>query len=303
MNKMKLEGIIVPLATPLTQKEEVDQAAIRRLVRHVTQGGVNGLFVLGSTGEFACLDAKQRKRAVEAVVDANEGKLPVLAGVANCSTKLTVQHARDAEKAGADFLVCTTPYYFMLPQEKIVEHFKAVAKAVDIPVVLYNIPQLTKNPIELATLKELAGNARFAGMKDSSCDENYLTALANEFRDSRFKIFQGNEAALGQALVMGCAGGVPSLANVFPRECAALWKAFRKMDFKAVHAAQEKIVELQFVYGPKNAKAVAGIKAALNYLGICGKTICAPLPTLSAAEEKTIVRALQVQLREYKQWK
>ncbi|MGC8850670.1 MAG: dihydrodipicolinate synthase family protein [Candidatus Micrarchaeia archaeon] len=298
-----LQGIIVPLATPLTPREEVDQAGMRRLVRHVSRGGANALFVLGSTGEFACLDSKQKRKAVEAVVDANEEKLPVLAGVTACSTKKAVQLARDAEKAGADAVVCAPPYYYQLPQEKIIEHFQAVAKATNLPVIAYNFPQTTKNALEVATLKKLSSNSCFIGLKDSSGDENYLTAVANEFQDSHFKVFQGNENALGQALVMGCAGGVPSLANVFPRECAELWNAFKKMDFKAVHAAQEKIIELQFVYGPQKSKVIAGIKTALNYLGVCGKTVSAPLPTLSPAEEKTIVRALQTHLREYKYWK
>src|SRR5579875_1637861 len=144
MNLERLHGIIPPILTPLTDEEEVDHASLRRLVTYLLDQGVHGIWVTGTTGEFPCFDQAEREAIVRTVVETVGGRVPVIAGIGDASTRLAIQHGRAAWRAGADAVALTAPYYYVNSQEELLDHFRAVRAAVDLPLMVYNIPQNVK---------------------------------------------------------------------------------------------------------------------------------------------------------------
>lgn len=191
-----LRGVLPPLITPLHDDQGLDEEGFRRQLRRCLDAGCTGVFVNGSSGEGPWLTRAQRRRAVELAVE--EGTV-VLAGVMLPGTSMTLEAAADAERAGADAVVVAAPYYFGAGEGAIVRHVEAVAAAVSVPVILYNIPQCTHNPLTAAVVAELAPNPRVVGIKDSSGDMALLEShLAHRERHS-FRVLQGAEQAMGRA--------------------------------------------------------------------------------------------------------
>src|SRR5215472_2549285 len=146
MQTPKLSGVVVPVGTPLTDNDRVDTAGLRRLCRYLIDGGVHPLFANGTMGGFAFLTDTEQLRAIETVVDEAQGKLPVMAGLGETSTSRAVPRAREMTRTGVQFLSVLPPFYFFASQEHLYAYFSEIASAVDIPVVLYDNPVLTKNP-------------------------------------------------------------------------------------------------------------------------------------------------------------
>jgi 4-hydroxy-tetrahydrodipicolinate synthase len=162
-----LRGIIPPIATPLTPAEEVDAQGMRRLVSYLLDAGVHGIFVLGATGEFAYLRDRERVRAIEAAVEAVDGRVPVIAGISDVGTRQVIERCRAAQGAGADFVVCTAPYYSPLRQPWIYEHLRTIACETGARLLLYNVPPVA-TPIDPETIARLAEIENVVGIKDSA---------------------------------------------------------------------------------------------------------------------------------------
>lgn len=172
-----LKGVVPPVVTPLTIDEQVDHASLRRLIKWLLQRGVHGLWVMGSTGEFAALDAQQRAEAIATVVDTVAGRVPVLAGISDAGTELAVRHGRAAREAGADAVAATPPYYFPVAQDEILAHYRRIREAVDLPLLIYNFPKMVKVNLDLSTALELAGEGTVIGIKDSQNDLEWFRRL------------------------------------------------------------------------------------------------------------------------------
>ncbi|GMA15148.1 dihydrodipicolinate synthase family protein (plasmid) [Deinococcus metallilatus] len=272
---MQLHGIIPPVVTPLTPDFQVDEPALRRVLRHLLDGGVHGLFLLGSTSEVVFMDAPQRREVLRIAVDEVAGRVPLLAGVIDPTTDRVIAHARDAQAAGVDGLVVTAPFYTRTSQAEIVEHFRAVRQAVPLPIMAYDIPVCVHVKLERPTLRQMRAEGLIEGLKDSSGDDTNFRLLALECQDDPdFRLFTGSELMVDTALLVGAHGCVPGLGNVDPAGYVALYGAARREDWPEARRLQERLIRLFGIAlqgTPRtspNASGVGGFKTALHLLGL-----------------------------------
>ncbi|MFF0744924.1 dihydrodipicolinate synthase family protein [Streptomyces sp. NPDC004111] len=279
-----LGGVVPPVCTPLDAAGEVDTASLARLVGHLVDGGVHGLFALGSSSEVAFLTDRQRALALETVVEAAAGRVPVLAGVIDMTTPRVVEHARDALAAGADALVATAPFYARTHPVEIARHFRILRERADLPLFAYDLPVCVHSKLAPALVRELAEDGTLAGLKDSSGDEGSLRRLlvALGGRHGRadgpapaFSILTGSELTVDAALLAGADGVVPGLGNVDPAGYVRLYDAVRGGDLDTAVKEQERLVELFGMVdaGPegemgRNSSAIGAFKHALRLLGV-----------------------------------
>ena len=148
----RLHGIVPPILTPLTATDEVDHASLNRLVTYLMSQGVHGIWATGTTGEFPCFSQEERESVVRTVVETVNGRIPVIVGIGDASTRLAIAHGKAALRQGADAVALTPPYYYLNSQEELADHFRAVRAAVDLPLLVYNIPQTVKARMEVPTV-------------------------------------------------------------------------------------------------------------------------------------------------------
>ena len=168
MARSSFHGIVLPLVTPLLDRDVLDRAGLERLIDHVMTGGVHGLFLLGTTGEASALSSNLRREFVKAAVQQVNRRVPILVGVSDTSVVESLRLAQDVAELGADAIVVTTPYYLFLEQTELVEYVRLLDKESPLPVVLYNMPRLTKQWFSLETLRAAMQFENVVGVKDSS---------------------------------------------------------------------------------------------------------------------------------------
>ncbi|ARF55036.1 dihydrodipicolinate synthase family protein [Streptomyces gilvosporeus] len=279
-----LRGVVPPVCTPLDPHGEVDTASLTRLVTHLLDGGVHGLFALGSTGEVAYLTDDRRATALETVVKAADGRVPVLAGVIDTTTPRVLDHARAAAALGADALVATAPFYTRTHPREIAAHFRRLRAETGLPVVAYDIPVAVHHKLPLPVVQELAEDGTLAALKDSSGDDGALrrVLVALGGRTARpggpapgFAVLTGSELTVDAALLAGADGVVPGLGNVDPAGYVRLYEAARAGDWARAAAEQDRLVTLFSMtdIGPEDAMgrssaALGSFKAALWLLGV-----------------------------------
>ncbi|MEH1129693.1 dihydrodipicolinate synthase family protein [Micromonospora sp. CPCC 206061] len=273
-----LSGVIPPVCTPLSPDGEVDTRSLVRLVDHLIEGGVNGLFVLGSTSEVAFLPDRHRKVVLETVVGHVAGQVPVLAGAIDMTTLRVLDHAREAVRLGADGVVVTAPYYTRTHPAEIEGHFRAVASGAGVPVYAYDLPVSVHSKLSGELLLNLGADGVLAGVKDSSGDEGAFRGLLVGRREraglESFSVLTGGELTVDCALWMGADGVVPGLGNVDPHGYARLYRSAVAGDWEAARVEQERLLRLfQFVTvgGTRmggSSSALGAFKAALYLRGI-----------------------------------
>lgn len=271
----RLHGIIPPVVTPLTPDFQVDEAALRRVIRHLLDGGVHGLFLLGSTSEVVFMDAPARREVLRIAVDEVAGRVPLLAGVIDPTTDRVTLHARDALAAGADGLVVTAPFYARTSQAEIIEHFRSIRAAVNLPIMAYDIPVCVNVKLERPTLLQLRREGLIEGLKDSSGDDTNFRLLALECADDPdFRLFTGSELMVDTIFMAGAHGCVPGLGNVDPAGYVALYDAATRGDWREARRVQERLIRLFGIAlqgTPRTspgASGVGGFKTAMKLLGL-----------------------------------
>ena len=180
----KIKGVIPPVVTPVDKNENVDAEGLRRVLDHVTGGGVHGIFVMGSNGEFYGFDIQNQKKAVEVTVEHINGRIPVYAGANAITTKECVRLAGMAEEAGADALTVLSPMFINPSETEMYQHFKTISKSTRLPVLLYNNPGKTTNNISVGLLKKLAEIDNIVGIKNTSLDFSQTIKYLYEFRNN-----------------------------------------------------------------------------------------------------------------------
>src|SRR3989442_9820571 len=189
----KLEGIIAPMATALTREEKIDEKTTRTLVDFLVDGGIHGLFPLGTSGEFALFDREERKKVIETVVDQTNDRVPVLAGVSDPSLENVLVFAKDAEDVGADAIVATPPYYYATGEEGLFNHFETIARKGGLPLVVYNIPEWTHLFVPPNVVQRLVEKKLIVGMKYT--EYNLLNLLRYlKIVGKRISILTGSDA-------------------------------------------------------------------------------------------------------------
>jgi 4-hydroxy-tetrahydrodipicolinate synthase len=282
------EGIVVPIITPLDEQERVDAPALRRTVDFLIQGGVHGIFTMGSTGEFASLSQTEWRRGVETAIDAAGGRVPVLAGVTTPGTRTTLERLEEVQRLGADAAVAILPYYFMLDEEEMFDYYRQLSEASSIPVYAYNTG-LTKMYYTRELVARLATLERIVGYKDSSGNFTLFQELVARHDNECFRIFQGNELTLVTSLFVGAHGAVAGLGNVAPRLCVDLFEACKRRDYDASLCLHQKMLTLHRICR-LNPSIVAHIKYAMSLYGLGSERCARPLKPVPP-EQKEIVRA------------
>ncbi len=217
-------GVIVPMITPLTESGELDEKAARRVVDHLLAGGVDAIFVIGTTGESASLPAAWRPRLVAATVEQVGGRTGVYAGISSNCLSESLAAGKEYLRMGVDALVVHLPCYFPLSDQEQYHYFKTLLDGLAGPLVIYNIPQTTGMSISLEVVEQLAEHPNAAGLKDSAGDPARLSKLLQLLsgRD-KFPVFVGTTALAAEGLKGGAAGYVPSIGNLTPSPCRDLY--------------------------------------------------------------------------------
>ncbi|ROT26327.1 dihydrodipicolinate synthase family protein [Micromonospora sp. HM5-17] len=295
MTLAPLSGVIPPVCTPLTPDYEVDTGSLTRLVDHLLDGGVDALFVLGSTSEVAFLPDGHRRVVLETVVGHVAGQVPVLAGVIDMTTLRVLEHARVAAEVGVDGIVATAPFYARTHPVEIAGHFRTVAQRSGLPLYAYDLPISVHSKLGADLVLELAAEGVLTGLKDSSGDEGGLRSVIlgrrERLADRSFAVLTGGELTVDSALWMGADGVVPGLGNVDPHGYTRLCRAAANGDWPTARAEQERLVRLfEFVRvgGTRmggSSSALGAFKAALHLRGIIDHpTTAAPQTPLNAEE-------------------
>ncbi|MFD7790068.1 dihydrodipicolinate synthase family protein [Streptomyces sp. NPDC059759] len=263
-----LTGVVPPVCTPLTPDREVDVVSLVRLIDHLMDAGVHGLFVLGSTSEVAYLTDAQRRLVVETAAGHVAGRLPVLAGAIDMTTPRVLDHARAARAAGADAVVVTAPFYTRTHPAEIARHFRLVAAGAGLPVFAYDLPASVHTKLQPELVLSLAAEGVLAGLKDSSGDLGSFRSVVTGARDlpgaGGFTALTGSEVVVDAALALGAHGVVPGLANVDPAGYVRLYDLCAAGDAEGARAEQERLCELFGMVGVGDPARMGGSSSALG---------------------------------------
>lgn len=296
MTTAAITGVVPPVCTPLTPELDVDTASLERLLNFLIEAGVDGLFVLGSSGETAYLDDQQRATVIDVATSVAAGQVPVIAGAIDMTAPRVLAHARSAARAGVDAVVATAPFYTRTHPAEIEHHFRTVAAGVDVPLYAYDLPVSVHTKLPAQLLLRLAEDGVITGVKDSSGDDAGLRRLLQMRGERGPVVLTGSELTVDNALANGADGVVPGLGNVDPHGYLALARHVRDGDLKAAAAEQDRLADLFRMVeagdpariGPSSA-GLGSFKAALHLRGIidCPATMTPQLP-LTEQEIATI---------------
>ena len=269
MKTSDIKGIIPPVITPMNNDPEqtVNHEALRQQVERLLAGGVHGMFPLGTNGEAYALSFKEKEEVLATVIDQVKGRVPVYAGTGCITTAETIRLSRRAEEMGADALSIITPSFALASQKELYDHYVAVAKQVNIPIILYNIPPRTGNKLLPETVQALCRDVDvIVGAKDSSGDIENLKAYIRLTRelDKDVAILAGNDGAILTCLKEGGAGGIAGRANIWPATVAKIYDCFKAGDLEGAQAAQDAVAILQQTYKYGNPHTIIKTAVALQ---------------------------------------
>jgi len=298
---MMLKGIIPPLITPLLGRDRLDMEGLERLVEHMIEGGIHGLFALGSTGEGPNLSYGLRAELVQRLCQIVKGRVPILVSVTDTAFEESLQMSQVASEAGADAVVLATPYYFPAGQTELIQYVENIVSELALPTMLYNMPSLTKVWFEMETLKTLAAQERILGVKDSSDDLDYFSELCG-LRSLRpdWSFLIGPEEKLIPSISLGGNGGVNGGANLFPRLFVDAYNAAVSKDSVRSSQLQRKIEALGEIYtiGHYASRFIKGTKCAASLLGLCDDFMAEPFNRFYP-EDRAKVAAILEKLNPY----
>ncbi len=266
LNVSFIHGVIPPLITPIDADERIEEKALRGVIEHVLQGGVHGVFVLGSTGEFYGLEFEEKRRAVAITLDQVRGRVPVYVGASAITTKECIKLARMAGDLGAQAVTVLTPMFISPNDEEQYRHFLAIAESTDLPVLLYNNPDRTGVNISAALMERLAAIPNIVGAKDSSGDMTLTGEYIRRTRGMGFRILAGRDTMILAILVYGGYGCVAATSNVAPALVVDIYRKFREGDLSGALEAQYKLAPLRIAFGLGSFPVV--MKDALNLMDI-----------------------------------
>lgn len=276
--KVRYSGVIPPLVTPMLARDQLDYAGLERLIEHVLAGGVHGIFVLGTTGEAPSLSYALRREMIAETIRIVSSRVPVLVGITDTAFVETVRLAKHAANCGAEALVLSTPYYFPAGQTELKFYVDELIPQLPLPVMLYNIPSLTKVAFEIETLEYLSRHPSIVGVKDSGGDLDYFSkVLELKKRRPDWSVLIGPEALLAESLRRGGDGGVAGGANLCPNWFVDLVRTVREGS-DAWTELQSKIERLQAIYaiGKYASRFIKGTKCGLSLMEICDDFMADP---------------------------
>jgi 4-hydroxy-tetrahydrodipicolinate synthase len=285
----QFHGVFPYLVSPIDASGRIKTDVLGKLCDDLIEAGVHGLTPLGSTGEFAYLSGEQRAAVVQATIEAANGRVPVVAGVAATATADAVAQAKSYQRFGADGILAICESYFPLKDAQIESYFRAIADAVDIPVVLYTNPQFQRSDLSLDTIARLAGHPRIRYIKDASTNTGRLLSIMNRAPD--MKVFSASAHIPAAVMLIGGLGWMAGPACVVPRQSVRLYDLCRAGRWDEAMALQRKMWGINEAFARFNLAAC--IKAGLQTQGYDVGDPVPPQPALSADERKIVEKTLK----------
>ncbi len=294
--KLPLRGIIPPVVTPLLSDNELDEQGIERLIRHLLEGGVHGIFLLGTTGEAPSLRYKLREKFVRQACALIDKRIPVLVGITDTSFDGSVEMAHICKDAGADMVVVAPPYYVPISQQEMRLYLDDLVPRLPLPFLLYNMPSHTKLHMTVKTV-EHAKNMGALGVKDSSGEMAYLFSLIDAFRNvPDFSVITGVELFIPETIMQGGHGAIAGGANMFPRLYVDYYNAAVERDFSRIEFLRRivmKIYNTVYNVGTFTSRFTVGTKCALAAMDICNEYVAHPLRTFDGPDRDKITQYVE----------
>ena len=289
------KGLGVALVTPFTTEGEVDYKALKRLVEYLIQNGADFLCILATTGETPCLSTDEKNKIKQLVIDVNRGRVPILIGCGGNNTRAVVEELKTTDWTGIDGILSVCPYYNKPSQEGLYQHFKAIAEASPLPVVLYNVPGRTGVNMKSETTVRLANDCEnIVAIKEASGSLEQVDEIIKNKPD-RFDVISGDDALTFSMVASGAAGSIPVIGNALPREVSRMIRLEFKGEYEGARTIHHRFTELYsllFVDGNP-----AGVKALLHEMGFIENVLRLPLvPTRITTLQKMteILKTLKI---------
>jgi 4-hydroxy-tetrahydrodipicolinate synthase len=289
MTRPLFKGVLTALVTPF-REGAFDPKAFADLVERQIDAGVDGVVPVGTTGEASTLTAGEHHRVVELCIEVVNGRAKVIAGCGGNDTAKVIELVRHAKTVGADAALVVTPYYNRPSQEGLYRHFAAINDAVQLPVILYNVPSRTSVDLSNDTVARLAELPNVMGIKDATADMGRASLMRLQVPDD-FAMISGDDASfLGYVAHGGC-GVISVTANVAPEAMVALWRAAESGDFKGALYWQDRLIRLH--QGLFRDASPAPAKYAMNRLNLCGEEVRLPLAPCAEAVRPIMDEAMR----------
>ncbi|MEN8249324.1 MAG: dihydrodipicolinate synthase family protein [Bacteroidota bacterium] len=290
---LNIKGIIPPMVTPFLENGELDLIGLNNLIEHLINGGVHGIFLLGTNGEGPSMPYKLRKQLIEEACKIIDKRLPVYVGITDSVLEYSVEIAHVAKDAGADVVVVAPPYYFPLGEEELEVYFEELIKQLPLPFVLYNMPSCTKIDLSIEFVKKFRKLGAL-GIKDSSGDLDYLQSLTKAFKDDpEFSIMVGTELYIPETIMAGGHGSIAGGANFYPELFVAYYNASVAKDKERLELLRKEVAllyETIYAVGDQFSRFTKGTKGALSVLGICEDHMLPPLKRFNDDERALLAK-------------
>ncbi len=285
------KGIIPPVITPLTKDGKFNEPMMRKVVNHLIDKGVHGLFPLGTTGEFYAFDHGEYRYILDVVVDETKGRVPVYAGATHITTRETVAQAKIAAEAGVDAISVLTTMFVSQTQEEVYQFYKTVAENTELPIIIYNNKPKTNVTVAPATAARLAEIDNIVGIKDSTGDFTNTCEYLRLTKGMDFHVLMGRDTLIFAALCCGAAGAIASCANVAPRLTADIYDKFQAGDMQGALEAQFKLAPLRLACNMGTFPEV--IKEGMMMEGLDVGKCLEPIQELLPEEKEKLRKVLQ----------
>ncbi len=284
----QLSGAFTALITPF-RNGEIDERGLRDLVEFQIDSGIDGLVPCGTTGESATMTEQEHAFVIETVVDQTAGRVPVIAGTGTNNTRLTIERTRHALHVGATAALVVVPYYNKPTQEGLIAHYTAIADAVDLPLVLYNVPGRTGITMSGQTTIALSQVPTIAAIKEAAGNLDLVTEIVNDTRED-FVVLSGDDSLTLPMISVGARGVISVLSNVLPAEVAELTRLANAGRFAEARREHLRLFDvMRAMFTGNNPTAV---KTAAELLGLCSSEVRLPLTRLNDSQFRTVAQAI-----------
>jgi len=283
--KFKIEGIITALLTPLTKDEQIKEEALRQLIDFQVEKGIHGLFPVATTGEGMKLSLEKRKKAAETVVDQTKGRVPIILHVGTQDTEMTIELAKHAEGLDVDAICAVGPFFYKPDALGLVQHYKRIGEAVDLPLFIYNNVERQGYNIGPETFEKIVKDVpQVVGLKDTSYNLEQLQNYVHKHGEN-YTIIGGGDPMMFATFALGAPAHMSAISNVFPELTIQLYEAMKKGDYRKGRELQFRLNEIR--YALRKGPYITPYKEALRLRGIDAGTVSSPLRSMS--EEEIII--------------
>lgn len=263
---MKLEGIITPIVTPFDENQNINYEATEKLINHLISHGVKGLFILGSNGEFHVMDDEEKLSFAKFVVEKTAHRVPVYAGTGGCSTKHVIALSKKMKEIGVDAVSVITPYFIAPKDKELIMHYQLIAKEVDLPIILYNIPKSTGINLSKEVVEELAKVDNIVAIKDSSGNMDNVKAYLEISKKYDFHVLIGSDSKMLEAFQLGAVGAVAGTSNLLTDIDVSIYNCFKNGDIDKANYYQQEIEPLRAALKLGTVPSI--LKKAVHLAGI-----------------------------------